>query len=170
MIAAFGRGALCRPRSPRAIVRDASAADPLTRTGELAALVGAQCAHAREPGKHPATRTFQALRIFINDELGQTRARACRRRCELLAPAGRLAVISFHSLEDRLVKQFIRRHSEPIRQLARLPLLPPQAHRRCAASAASSAPRQPEVARQSARAAAPCCVWPRVRVRLRADA
>ncbi|HET6545844.1 MAG TPA: 16S rRNA (cytosine(1402)-N(4))-methyltransferase RsmH [Rhodanobacteraceae bacterium] len=79
---------------------------PLTTTHELAELVGRAVGH-RERGKHPATRTFQALRIHLNDELAALEnglAGACTR----LKPGGRLAVISFHSLEDRLVKQFIR--------------------------------------------------------------
>jgi 16S rRNA (cytosine1402-N4)-methyltransferase len=98
------------------------AAQPLTRTSALAALV-ARVVRSREPGKHPATRTFQALRIWVNDELGQIE-RGLDQALELLAPAGRLAVISFHSLEDRLVKAFMRRHSEPDPALAGLPLLP----------------------------------------------
>ena len=64
--------------------------------------------------------------MFINDELGQIE-RGLAQALELLAPGGRLAAISFHSLEDRLVKQFIRRHSEPDPALAGLPHLPPQA-------------------------------------------
>jgi 16S rRNA (cytosine1402-N4)-methyltransferase len=100
-------------------------ARPLRRTLELAALV-ARVVRTREPGKHPATRTFQALRIFINDEIEQIR-HALDQALTLLAPGGRLVAISFHSLEDRVVKEFIRRHSEPDPVLARLPHLPPQA-------------------------------------------
>jgi 16S rRNA (cytosine1402-N4)-methyltransferase len=99
------------------------ASAPLRRTLELAALV-ARCVRTREPGKHPATRTFQALRMFINDELGQLR-RALEQTLSLLAPGGRLVVISFHSLEDRMVKQFIRERSELAPELARLPIAPP---------------------------------------------
>ena len=82
----------------------------ISRTLELANLV-AGCVHGREAGQHPATRTFQAFRIFINDELGELE-RALASSLGLLAPRGRIAVISFHSLEDRRVKQFIAQHSK----------------------------------------------------------
>jgi 16S rRNA (cytosine1402-N4)-methyltransferase len=94
----------------------------LQRTGELAALVSG-CVRTYERGKHPATRTFQALRIFINDELGQIE-RGLQQALDLLERGGRLVAISFHSLEDRLVKQFIRTHSELDPVLAKLPIVP----------------------------------------------
>src|SRR5215469_15434219 len=83
--------------------------NPLTRTGELAALIE-RVVGRREPGKHPATRSFQALRIRVNGELDSVR-RGLDAALARLKPGGRLAVISFHSLEDRIVKQFIRDHS-----------------------------------------------------------
>ncbi len=95
---------------------------PITRTLELAELV-ARAVRTREPGKNPATRTFQALRMHVNDELGQLR-RALAGALELLAVGGRLAVISFHSLEDRIVKQFIQQHSSVDPVYAGLPMIP----------------------------------------------
>src|SRR5262245_1113017 len=103
-------------------------ARPLTRTLQLAELV-ARAVRTREPGKHPATRTFQALRMHINDELGQLR-RALDGALELLAPGGRLAAISFHSLEDRIVKQFIQLHSGVDPVYAGLPSIPASAEPR----------------------------------------
>ena len=78
-------------------------------TAELAQLV-AGAVKTREPGQDPATRTFQAFRIFINAELEELE-QALEGALKILQPGGRLAVISFHSLEDRIVKQFIARHS-----------------------------------------------------------
>lgn len=97
---------------------------PIERTRELAAIV-AGAVRTRD-GKHPATRTFQALRMHVNDELGQL-ARGLAAAVEVLAPRGRLAVVSFHSLEDRLVKEFMRRESSVDPVLAKLPVLPPHA-------------------------------------------
>ncbi|MEH6551389.1 MAG: 16S rRNA (cytosine(1402)-N(4))-methyltransferase RsmH [Pseudomonadales bacterium] len=78
----------------------------ITTTAQLAEIISE--ANPRwEKGKHPATRAFQAIRIHINDELGQLRT-ALEQALDILAPGGRLVVISFHSLEDRIVKQFIR--------------------------------------------------------------
>jgi 16S rRNA (cytosine1402-N4)-methyltransferase len=98
---------------------------PVVRTAELAALVS-RAVRTREPGKHPATRTFQALRIFINDELGALES-ALGAALKVLAPGGRLAVISFHSLEDRMVKRFMQRASTVDAALAHLPVVPPAA-------------------------------------------
>jgi 16S rRNA (cytosine1402-N4)-methyltransferase len=96
------------PKSRR-IARAIVASRPLHTTSELAAVVArvAGGPHGRQR-IHPATRTFQALRIAINDELGTLKA-TLPQMVELLAPGGRFAVITFHSLEDRIVKQFIQR-------------------------------------------------------------
>ncbi|WP_426286725.1 16S rRNA (cytosine(1402)-N(4))-methyltransferase RsmH [Luteibacter sp. E-22] len=102
----FGEERFSR-RIAKAIVERRATA-PITRTGELAELV-ARCVGRREPGKNPATRTFQALRIRVNAEL-ESVERGLDAALELLNVGGRLAVISFHSLEDRTVKQFIRGH------------------------------------------------------------
>ncbi|MGE4368535.1 MAG: 16S rRNA (cytosine(1402)-N(4))-methyltransferase RsmH [Burkholderiaceae bacterium] len=93
---------------------------PLCTTLDLAELV-ASAVRTREKGQHPATRTFQAIRIHINEEL-QELARALAAVLRVLAPGGRLAVISFHSLEDRMVKQCIAAASRPQQALARLPI------------------------------------------------
>ncbi len=83
----------------------------ISRTGQLATLV-AQVVRTREPGQHPATRTFQALRIHVNRELEEL-SLALPRALARLAPGGRLAVICFHSLEDRIVKRFMRDAAHP---------------------------------------------------------
>lgn len=95
-------------RIARAIVA-ARSETPLTTTGQLASLI-ADVIPRREPGKHPATRSFQAIRIHINAELDALE-KGLDAALDLLRPGGRLCVISFHSLEDRRVKRFIRRHS-----------------------------------------------------------
>lgn len=82
------------------------AEEPLRTTAQLADLIDA-AVPSREKGKHPATRSFQAIRIFINSELDDVRD-VLSQVPDVLAPGGRLAVISFHSLEDRIVKRFIR--------------------------------------------------------------
>ena len=83
---------------------------PLTRTSELAKLIKTTAPH-REIKKHPATRSFQAIRMYINSELDQIE-KALAASLAVLAEGGRLVVISFHSLEDRLVKQFMKKHSQ----------------------------------------------------------
>lgn len=85
---------------------------PLATTAELAEVV-AGAVKTREPGKDPATRTFQAFRIFINAELEEL-AQALEASLRVLCPGGRLVVISFHSLEDRIVKQFIAAHAKEV--------------------------------------------------------
>ncbi len=91
-------------RIAKAIVA-ARAEAPITTTGRLASVIRAVLPPDRS-GHHPATRSFQALRIRVNDELGQIE-RALGHAAGLLAPGGRLVVVSFHSLEDRLVKRFM---------------------------------------------------------------
>jgi 16S rRNA (cytosine1402-N4)-methyltransferase len=98
------------------------AQEAITTTAQLAQIV-AGAVRTRERGKHPATRTFQAIRMHVNDELGEL-SRGLSAALRVLVPAGRLAVISFHSLEDRLVKQFMRREAQPDPAWARLPIAP----------------------------------------------
>ena len=93
----------------KAIVARRQERGPMSSTSELAQLV-ADTVKTREPGQNPATRTFQAFRIFINAELEELQ-QALAASLDVLAPGGRLVVISFHSLEDRIVKQFIARHA-----------------------------------------------------------
>lgn len=122
---AYGEERMSR-RIARAIVARRDEA-PIQTTLELAELVERTLGR-RERNKHPATRTFQALRLRVNDELGSLE-RALPAAVALLNPGGRLAVISFHSLEDRIVKQFIRgpqpapvRRGLPVAPVATAPL------------------------------------------------
>jgi len=114
------------PMSSLAGVLNGKAGSMIFAACALSAAIVARAVRTREPGKHPATRTFQALRMFVNDELGQIE-QGLAAAVEVLAPGGRLAAISFHSLEDRAVKQFIQRKSRVDPALAHLPVLPPQA-------------------------------------------
>jgi 16S rRNA (cytosine1402-N4)-methyltransferase len=107
----------------KALVARRTGGRPVRTTAELAEVV-ARAVKTREPGQDPATRTFQAVRIFINAEL-EDLEQGLKAAMDLLIPGGRLAVISFHSLEDRIVKRFIARESrsEPDR---RVPFAPPK--------------------------------------------
>ncbi|MBL7251789.1 16S rRNA (cytosine(1402)-N(4))-methyltransferase RsmH [Alloalcanivorax sp. C16-2] len=91
------------------VIRERREQTPIRGTAQLAELIESVVGRG-EPGKHPATRSFQALRIHINGELDALR-NVLDQALETLAIGGRLAIISFHSLEDRLVKRFIRDHS-----------------------------------------------------------
>jgi 16S rRNA (cytosine1402-N4)-methyltransferase len=96
----------------KAIVARRQAGGAISTTTELARIV-AGTVKTREPGKDPATRTFQAFRIFINAELEELQ-QALEASLKVLQPGGRLVVISFHSLEDRIVKQFLAKHSREV--------------------------------------------------------
>jgi len=96
----------------KAIVARRQERGPISTTTELAQLV-ADTVKTREPGQNPATRTFQAFRIFINAELEELQ-QALAATLRVLQPGGRLVVISFHSLEDRIVKQFLTSHSREV--------------------------------------------------------
>jgi 16S rRNA (cytosine1402-N4)-methyltransferase len=103
-----------------AAIVEARARSAVATTRELAGIV-AKAVRTREPGQNPATRTFQALRIHINQELEELTS-VLPQCVAALAPAARLVVISFHSLEDRIVKRFMRERAQPPRLPARLPL------------------------------------------------
>lgn len=106
-------------RQARRIARAIVKARPLSRTLELAELVADVLGPAaKRLPIHPATRTFQALRIHVNDELGEL-TRALAAATAILAPEGRLAVVAFHSLEDRIVKHFLTERGKPAAQPSR---------------------------------------------------
>lgn len=115
----------------------------LTRTGQLAEIV-CSVVPRRPRAHHPATRTFQALRIFINRELDELRD-ALAATLDLLSSGGRLVVISFHSLEDRIVKRFMRDHARPDPVYAGLPDMPPSARPSLALVAKPSKAQSAEV-------------------------
>jgi 16S rRNA (cytosine1402-N4)-methyltransferase len=131
-------------RIARAIVA-ARASGAIETTGRLAGVVAA-AVPGREPGRHPATRTFQALRIHVNDELGELE-RALPQAVAALRPGGRLVVISFHSLEDRIVKRFMRSGSREDPAFAGLPQLPAAARPRLRLVGRATFADESEVAR-----------------------
>ncbi|HLX22193.1 MAG TPA: 16S rRNA (cytosine(1402)-N(4))-methyltransferase RsmH [Usitatibacter sp.] len=107
VIATYGEERFAK--SVAAAIVDARGREPLVTTRQLAEVVG-RAVRTREPGQHPATRTFQALRIHVNQELEELEV-TLPQAADLLERGGRLAVVSFHSLEDRIVKNFIRERS-----------------------------------------------------------
>lgn len=111
VIREFGEDKHAR-RIAKAIVayRENEENEPLTRTGQLAKLISVAAPKSFKEKKHPATRSFQAFRIYINSELDEIET-ALKGALSILAPEGRLSVISFHSLEDRMVKHFMRKES-----------------------------------------------------------
>jgi 16S rRNA (cytosine1402-N4)-methyltransferase len=167
VIRAFGEERFAR-RIARAI-NAARRRRPIWRTTELAEIVRAVVPQP-EPGQDPATRTFQALRIAVNDELGEL-DRGLAAAEQLLMPGGRLAVVSFHSLEDRRVKEFLRRRSDmaprasrhrPVGAESLLPsftLLTRRAVKPSAAEIAHNPRARAARLRAAARTAAP--PWPR---------
>ncbi|POF52665.1 16S rRNA (cytosine(1402)-N(4))-methyltransferase RsmH, partial [Vibrio vulnificus] len=112
VIREFGEDKHAR-RIAKAIVahREDETKEPLTRTSQLAKLISEAAPKSFKEKKHPATRAFQAFRIYINSELEEIDT-ALKGAASILAPEGRLSVISFHSLEDRMVKRFMRKESK----------------------------------------------------------
>jgi 16S rRNA (cytosine1402-N4)-methyltransferase len=143
VIATYGEERFARRVAQAIVARRATR--PLESTAELAAVV-AGAVRTREPGKHPATRTFQALRMLVNDELGQLE-QGLGAALEVLSPGARLGVISFHSLEDRVVKRFMQRESQVDPALAELPVIPAEARPRLKLIGRKQRPGAAELAR-----------------------
>ncbi|MBV6539960.1 16S rRNA (cytosine(1402)-N(4))-methyltransferase RsmH [Ursidibacter maritimus] len=106
----FGEERFAKKIAQAVVSYNKSASEKISRTLELANIV-ANAVPFKDKHKHPATRTFQAIRIFINSELDELE-KALNSAISVLSPQGRLSIISFHSLEDRMVKQFMRKHSK----------------------------------------------------------
>ncbi len=130
-------------RMARAIVREREN-EPILTTKRLAAIIAAACP-SREKGRHPATRAFQAVRIHINREL-EDLVLCLDRALEKLKPGGRLVIISFHSLEDRIVKRFIRKHQKGDELPSWLPVTEAQLNRRMKSLGKAVKPSPQEVA------------------------
>jgi 16S rRNA (cytosine1402-N4)-methyltransferase len=118
---------------------------PINTTSQLVELIEGAVPR-KEPGKHPATRTFQAIRIQVNNELKQIE-HALEQSLAILAPGGRLCAISFHSLEDRIVKEFIQRHSQDDPVYAGLPFIPEHARPKLKRVSKAIHPSQAEIDR-----------------------
>ncbi|MGB1270642.1 MAG: 16S rRNA (cytosine(1402)-N(4))-methyltransferase RsmH [Endozoicomonas sp.] len=129
-------------RMARAIVREREL-EPILTTRRLANIIAAACT-TREKGKHPATRAFQAIRIHINRELDDL-VLCLDRALEKLKPGGRLVVISFHSLEDRIAKRFIRKHQKGDELPSWLPVTEDQLNRRMKSLGKAVKPSREEV-------------------------
>lgn len=142
VIARYGEDRHAR-RIARALVA-ARAIAPLATTARLAEAVAA-AVPGREPGRHPATRTFQAFRIHVNRELAELEE-VLPQALESLAPGGRLVVISFHSLEDRIAKRFMRQHAQEHPVWAGLPDVPAHARPRLALVGRAVFPSEAETA------------------------
>ncbi|QIW15580.1 16S rRNA (cytosine(1402)-N(4))-methyltransferase [Pasteurellaceae bacterium RH1A] len=106
----FGEERFAKRIAQAVVSYNKSASEKISRTLQLAEII-AQAVPFKDKHKHPATRSFQAIRIFINSELDELE-KALNSALSVLAPQGRLSIISFHSLEDRMVKQFIKKHSK----------------------------------------------------------
>ena len=130
----------------KAIVARREDGRPILRTADLAAVVASAIPFKsrKDPLQHPATRTFQAIRIFLNQELAEVEMMLAA-ALGVLAPGGRLAVISFHSLEDRIVKRFIDAQAHPERAFGRLPLREAQLPRARLIAVARIAPDDAEM-------------------------
>ncbi|WP_150539869.1 16S rRNA (cytosine(1402)-N(4))-methyltransferase RsmH [Actinobacillus vicugnae] len=117
----FGEERFAKRIAQAVVSYNKSATDKISRTLQLAQII-AEAVPFKDKHKHPATRSFQAIRIFINSELDELE-KALQSALSVLAPEGRLSIISFHSLEDRMVKQFMRKNSKGADVPKGLPIL-----------------------------------------------
>lgn len=117
----FGEERFAKRIAQAVVSYNKSATDKISRTLQLAQII-ADAVPFKDKHKHPATRSFQAIRIFINSELDELE-KALQSALSVLAPEGRLSIISFHSLEDRMVKQFMKKNSKGMDVLKGLPIL-----------------------------------------------